>query len=197
MKNKSSNFVAVSDQETNIKIVSGYFYIPLVAIVCKDIGYSNLCSCYNLVIVSWSKKQRRIAFLITLIFHRTMTKKVKSESKSNNSTLTLPSAHETGNLLVQLEFAQTNNSLLPTKIRHETSGEKSTIKGDINDQGISNVEGSGVVGNNTAGSNNNIQSVTQNNEHGKNIYAQTVTINEFPKELEILLEKILLKLKTI
>jgi len=101
-------------------------------------------------------------------------------------------------LLAQL--AQTNNNLIPEKIGHQLAGDDCSIEGDINDtkQTSENNHGKGILGNNTENSNvqngNNLQNITQNNENGKNIYAQTVTINEFPKELELLLVQLLTKI---
>jgi len=91
-----------------------------------------------------------------------------------------------------------------------------------NDQKSENIENGTLIGTNFHGSNNDLENNTQNNhvttnngitgisgtvenptfhnvnqtnEHSKNIYAQTVTVNEFPKELEALLVKLLLKLE--
>ena len=123
-----SNFAAVSDQETNIKIVSGCFYVLLVAIVCKDIRLFKslflLQSCNS----SLGRDGRRIAFLIILIFHRTMTKRMKNYSGVKYSTTTVTPDCESVNLPAKrilfpvkkncnelLVLANTNNSIVIQK----------------------------------------------------------------------------------
>jgi hypothetical protein len=61
------------------------------------------------------------------------------------------------------------------RIGHSTEGDNSPIDGDIFIQ---------------SGNANTIQSATQNNVHGKNIYAQTVNVYECPKELIELIKKL-------
>jgi hypothetical protein len=120
----------------------------------------------------------------------------ENASKVKNSSRTCTPDCENVKTLALL--AQTKSTFLPKKIIPETSIGKSTNEGGINEQGIGNIDTSTVAGNNTSGSDNNIQSgsnntiqnITQHNEHGKNIYAQTVNIYECPKELIELIKKL-------
>jgi hypothetical protein len=97
-----------------------------------------------------------------------------------------------------------NNSLLPKKIGHETVGDRSPIEGNIhhseeNEQGISNVDGSGVVGNNLSGSDNNVSSLTSRIETsygvviGRDVNNSTINIYQCPKELTEVLIKLMKK----
>jgi hypothetical protein len=189
MKNKSSMFAASQTKRFFIYVNRGsYFYGYTDAALSKDIRLSIhnglLRSRCNF---SWSRCGA-IAFLIciTLIFHH-MTKRMKDYSGAKHSNALVTPDCESVKTLAPL--AQTKSTFLPKKIISETPIGRD--ENGINEQRMGDIDTSTVEGSDNnvqSGNSNSIQNITQHNEHGKNIYAQTVNIYEYPKELIELLK---------
>ncbi|OAV72596.1 hypothetical protein Barb6_00993 [Bacteroidales bacterium Barb6] len=190
MKNKVFFFATSSPKiDLHSTFCGNYFYGYLGASVCKDMRLSIHNglphSCCNLSLA----RRGEIASLIlhTLIFCY-MPKTTKNASKVNNSTLASTSDYES-----------VNPTRFPSVNLHAVSAQK-------RDQGVSDVDGSEVVGNNLHGNGNTsiagsdnllypqynnvdknegVTGIQQRNEGGANYsgVGYTITVNQCPQEI--------------